>query len=104
MAVRSAFVNAAAASARVASSFSAKDVEDALRLGEKVRRRCHDEAPRMTCPDVDQPLVNRSSLGRGLHAKRILVVVPALKAWRAQMDHRVVSAELLVERGSNGAP
>ena len=83
---------------------SAKDVEDALRLCEKVRSRFDDEATGVLCPYVDQPLVDERRLGRGFEAKGILVVVPVVLARRSQVDDRVVSAQLIAQRRSNGTP
>ena len=74
----------------------AKDVEDAFRLCEKVRSRFDDEAVRVLCPYVDQPLIDERRLGRGFEAKGILVVVPVMLARRSQVDDGIVSAQLVV--------
>jgi hypothetical protein len=71
---------------------TAKDVEDTLRLCEKVRSRFHDEAARVACPHVDQALIDEGRLSCRFEAKRVLMVVPAIGSWRSQMDNGVVSA------------
>ena len=84
--------------------FAAKKLQRLNSLVQKIVGCLHNEPARVFLPGMKDALIDSLGLRRRLGPERVMAIVAIISRRRAQVDHSIITSELLLKRRTHVSP